>query len=335
MLCGPGSQRVGVRVPSSPGRATRSRLVRIPVCAPPVVFHQSRAMRIVRYAKGESVGYGCQREDGSIVAINGDALAGSGPLGPAPRAHGRRCRPPAGRSCCRARCTATRNAEPMRHLPEDEPRPRPALRQRVRGSVQPCAPATDAQMRMMAQGFMGERLRYKDLGVGRKHTESASAVASAMRGTHTRIGRTVCSVVPPVLRLFDTERFPMADPNEDNGHGKPATPEEVWGILRGLAQSRLFRYCAVFGGSLVVVVGTLFGRGYHVLVHKLFCYLDDGPALELELVDTVLLSRTTWSAYTAKDVGPSSAICSGMFPIYLLCISGWLRSGSSSASAAR
>ena len=39
-------------------------------------------MRIVRYAKGETVGYGCQREDGSIVAINGDPLAGSGPLGP-------------------------------------------------------------------------------------------------------------------------------------------------------------------------------------------------------------------------------------------------------------
>ena len=39
-------------------------------------------MRIVRYAKGETVGYGCQREDGSIVAIAGDPLAGSGPLGP-------------------------------------------------------------------------------------------------------------------------------------------------------------------------------------------------------------------------------------------------------------
>ena len=39
-------------------------------------------MRIARYAKGETVGYGCQREDGSIVAINGDPLAGSGPLGP-------------------------------------------------------------------------------------------------------------------------------------------------------------------------------------------------------------------------------------------------------------
>ena len=33
-------------------------------------------MRIVRYAKGETVGYGCQREDGTIVAINGDPLAG-------------------------------------------------------------------------------------------------------------------------------------------------------------------------------------------------------------------------------------------------------------------
>ena len=33
-------------------------------------------MRIVRYAKGETVGYGCQREDGTIVAINGDPLTG-------------------------------------------------------------------------------------------------------------------------------------------------------------------------------------------------------------------------------------------------------------------
>ena len=36
----------------------------------------ARTMRIVRYAKGETVGYGCQREDGSIVAINGDPLTG-------------------------------------------------------------------------------------------------------------------------------------------------------------------------------------------------------------------------------------------------------------------
>ena len=45
-------------------------------------------MRIVRYAKGETVGYGCQREDGSIVAIDGDPVAGMAVTGAAGRSRG-------------------------------------------------------------------------------------------------------------------------------------------------------------------------------------------------------------------------------------------------------
>ncbi len=40
-------------------------------------------MRIVRYAKGATVGYGCQREDGSIVAIDGDPIEGMAVAGAA------------------------------------------------------------------------------------------------------------------------------------------------------------------------------------------------------------------------------------------------------------
>ena len=45
-------------------------------------------MRIVRYAKGETVGYGCQREDGSTVAIDGDPVAGMAVTGAAGRSRG-------------------------------------------------------------------------------------------------------------------------------------------------------------------------------------------------------------------------------------------------------